>query len=216
LNQAIVTRDATQQSLDDLLALRANPQQARVRVAQAEAAYHQSVAAVGVARANLEVARAGATAEQIDVARTGVDQAHAALGALKVQRQKYTLRAPVTSIVLERIVHQGENVVPGTTLLTLGNLDSVDLTIYVPEPDVGKVDLNQTAEITAEVKVDSFPDQTFTGQVVWVSDEPEYTPKNIQTKEERVSTVFAVKLRIPNPEHKLKPGMPADAVLDIQ
>lgn len=216
LNQAIVTRDATQQSLDDLLALRANPQQARIRVAQAEAAYRQAVAAVGVARANLNKARAGATGEQIDVARTGVDQAHAALGTLKVQRQKHTLRAPVTGMVLERIVHEGENVLPGTTLLTLGNLDSVDLTIYVPEPDVGKVDLNQIAEITAEVTVDSFPDQTFVGQVVWVSDEPEYTPKNIQTKEERVSTVFAVKLRIPNPDHKLKPGMPADAALDIQ
>jgi HlyD family secretion protein len=212
LNQAIATRDAAQQNLNDLLTLHDNPQQAEVQVVQAEAAYRQALAAVEVAKASLNLTRAGATQEQIEVARTGVDQVHAALDALNVQRQKYTLRAPVTGMVMEQIVHEGEIVLPGTTLLTLGNLDTVDLTIYVPEPDVGKVSLEQPVEVT----VDSFPGETFPGQVVWISDEAEFTPKNIQTKEERVNTVFAVKARIPNPDHKLKPGMPADAVLVVQ
>jgi len=209
LNQVIAARDAAQQNLNDLLALRDNPQQANVQVAQAEAAYQQAGAAVEVAKANLDIAYAGATEEQIDVARTGVEEARAALDALSVQRQKHTLYAPNDGMVVKRIGYEGENTLPGTTLLTLGNLDAVDLTIYIPEPDVGKVSLEQVVEIS----VDSFPGETFLGQVVWISDQAEFTPKNVQTKEERVNTVFAVKVRIPNPDHKLKPGMPADAVL---
>jgi HlyD family secretion protein len=212
LNQAVVARDAAQQNLHDLLAQRDNPQQAEVQVVQAEAAYQQAVAAVGVAKANLDNLRAGPTQEQIEVARTGVEQAHAALDALKVQRRNYTLHAPISGMVLERVIHEGENALQGTTLLTLGNLDTVDLTVYVPEPEVGKVFFEQPVEVT----VDSFPDETFLGQVIWISDKAEYTPKNIQTKEERVTTVFAVKARIPNPDQKLKPGMPADAVLVAQ
>jgi multidrug resistance efflux pump len=212
LNQAIAARDAARQNLNDLLALRDNPQQANVQVAQALAAFQQARAAVGVAKANLDMARAGATEEQIDVAGTGVEQARAALDALKVQRQKYTLYAPNDGMVVERIGYEGENALPGTTLLTLGNLDTVDLTIYVPEPDVGKVSLEQPVEVS----VDSFPGETFLGHVVWISDKAEFTPKNVQTKEERVNTVFAVKVRIPNPDHKLKPGLPADAVLVSQ
>jgi HlyD family secretion protein len=212
LNQVIAARDAAQQNLNDLLALRDNPQQANVQVAQAEAAYQKAGAAVEVAKANLDMAYAGATEEQIDVARTGVEEARAALDALSVQRQKHTLYAPDDGLVVKRIGHEGENALPGTTLLTLGNLDAVDLTIYIPEPDVGKVSLEQPVEIS----VDSFPGETFLGQVVWISDEAEFTPKNVQTKEERVNTVFAVKVRIPNPDHKLKPGMPADAVLVTQ
>ncbi len=212
LNQAVAARDAAQQNLSDLLAQRDNPQQAEVQAVQAEAAYQQAVAAVGVAQANLDNLRAGPTQEQIEVARTGVEQAHAALDALKVQRRNYTLHAPISGMVLERVIHEGENALQGTTLLTLGNLDTVDLTVYVPEPEMGKVFFEQPVEVS----VDSFPDETFLGQVIRISDKAEYTPKNIQTKEERVTTVFAVKARIPNPDQKLKPGMPADAVLVAQ
>jgi HlyD family secretion protein len=212
LNQAVVARDTAQQSLNDLLAQRNNPQQAEVQVVQAEAAYQQAVAAVGVAKANLDNLRAGPTEEQIQVARTGVEQAHAAQKALQVQGQKYTLNAPIAGMVLERVIHEGENALPGATLLTLGNLDSVDLMVYVPEPEMGKVFFEQPVEVT----VDSFPDETFHGQVIWISDKAEFTPKNIQTQEERVTTVFAVKVRIPNPDQKLKPGMPADAVLMVR
>jgi len=209
LNQAVAARDAAQQNLRDLLALRHNPQQAQVQVARAEADYRQSAAGVLVAQANLDLIRTGPTQEQIEVARTGLEQAQAALDTLQVQRKKYTLHAPITGMITERLIRQGEKALPGTSLLMLGNLDSVDLTIYVPEPEVGQVFLGQYVEVT----VDSFPGEKFPGQVVWVSDEAEFTPKNVQTKEERVSTVFAVKVNIPNSDHRLSPGMPADAVL---
>ncbi|MEJ2559819.1 MAG: efflux RND transporter periplasmic adaptor subunit, partial [Anaerolineae bacterium] len=151
----------------------------------------------------------GASQEQIDVARSGVEQERAALDALQVQRQKYTLRAAINGLVTKQVAHEGEMALPGKTLLTLADLDTVDLTIYVPEISVGDVFLSQHVAVA----VDAFPAETFTGQVVWVSNQAEFTPKNIQTEEERVNTVFAVKVRIPNPDHKLKPGMPADAAL---
>jgi HlyD family secretion protein len=209
LNQAVARQDAARQELSDLLAVRNNPQQAEMKVAQAEANYQQAIAEAGTAQANLRKSQAGATSEQIQLARTQVDQALRALDVLRLQRQKYTLYAPMSGMVINRVVHEGENALPGKTLLTLGNLDSVDLTVYVPEPDVGQVDLQQPVNVT----VDSFPNQAFAGEVVWIADQAEYTPKNVQTQAERVTTVFAVKVRIPNPEHKLKPGMPADAVL---
>jgi HlyD family secretion protein len=212
LNQAIAARDATQQNLNDLLAIRDNPQQANVQVVQAAASYQQAIAAIKVARANLDMARAGATEEQVQVARSGVQEARAALDTLRVQRQKHTLHAPTAGIVMKKIVYEGEKALPGSNLLTLGNLDTVDLTIYIPEPAVGQVYLEQPVEVS----VDSFPGETFPGRVVWVSDQAEFTPKNVQTKEERVNTVFAVKVRIPNPENNLKPGMPADAVVIVQ
>jgi multidrug efflux pump subunit AcrA (membrane-fusion protein) len=208
LNQVVAARDATQRELEDLLAVRNNPQQAAVQVARAEAEYRQALAGVAVARANLQKVRAGATQEQIDVARSGVEIATRLVDSLRVQREKYTLVAPLDGMVLDRPAHEGENAVPGTSLLSLGNLDAVELTIYVPEPQVGRVQLDQTAAVS----VDSFPGETFAGRVVWISDEAEFTPKNIQTREERINTVFAVKISIPNPDHRLKPGMPADAV----
>lgn len=96
----------------------------------------------------------------------------------------------------------------GSTLMALGNLDKVELTVYVPEPDMGRVDLGQSVEVT----VDTFPGKPFHGKVTTISQEAEFTPKNVQTKEERANTVFAVKVEIPNQEHRLRPGMPADAV----
>ena len=98
---------------------------------------------------------------------------------------------------------------PGAPLLTIADLGAVSLTIYVPEDQLGKVQLGQPVSVT----VDAYPDRVFKGKVTFVSGQAEFTPKNVQTKEERVSMVFAVKVALPNPDHALKPGMPADAVL---
>lgn len=209
LNGAVAGQDAAQQNLDNLLTLRNSPQQLQVQAAQAETAFHQAEAAVAVAQANLKLIQAGAPPEQIEIMRTNVAQAQAALDALQVQRQKYTLSAPGAGMILDLPVHTGELAQPGRALLTLGDLSTVDLKLYLPETEMGRVKLGQSVEVTT----DTFPGETFTGQVIWISDEAEFTPKNVQTKEQRVNTVFAVKVRLVNPEQKLKPGMPADAVL---
>jgi len=91
----------------------------------------------------------------------------------------------------------------------VAKLDEVNLTIYVPEDKLNRVYLGQAVE----VQVDSFPSRVFTGTVSYISQQAEFTPRNIQTQEERVNMVFAVKVRLPNPEYLLKPGMPADAMI---
>ena len=103
----------------------------------------------------------------------------------------------------------GEVASPGAVLMTVANLDEVTLTLYIAEDKIGRVKVGQGVE----VRVDSYPGEVFEGEVSYISSEAEFTPKNVQTKEERVSMVFAVKVRIGNEGHKLKPGMPADAVI---
>jgi HlyD family secretion protein len=209
LNTSFVQRDNAEARLNDLLRLRDNPQTAQVQVAQAEAAYQTAQAEVGVAQAQLKVLEAGARAEQISVAEAQVTQTEAALAALELDRDKYGLTAPMSGWVVQRIAQPGEMAAPGVSLLTLANLTDLTLTVYVPEPDVGLVSIGQEIK----VMVDTFPGETFSGQVSYISPEAEFTPKNVQTREERVNTVFAVKISLDNPDQKLRPGMPADAIL---
>jgi multidrug resistance efflux pump len=209
LNGANASREDVQKALDDLLRRRNNPQEAQLQVAQAEAAYQTAQVEVEVVKAQLQILKAGPRAEQIAVAQAQVEQAEAALAALIVNRDQHTLSAPVSGWVSERIAHEGEMAVPGTPLLTLADLSSLTLVVYVPEPDINLVSVGQQVK----VKVDAFPDKTFTGQVIFINDEAEFTPKNVQTKEERANTVFAVKIKLENEAQQLKPGMPADAIL---
>lgn len=209
LNTAVAARDDAETALNDLLRLRNDPQEAEVMVAQAEAAYQTALAQVGVAEAQLASLKSYPRPEQVAVAKAQVKQAEAGLETLQVQRDKHTLTTPISGWVVERLAHEGEMAVAGSTLLTLADLTNVTLTVYVPEPDIGSVAIGQTVNVF----VDAFPGQPFPGRITYISDEAEFTPKNVQTKEERMNTVFAVKIKLENPEQLLKPGMPADAVL---
>jgi HlyD family secretion protein len=128
-----------------------------------------------------------------------------------VQLSKTNDYSPISGVVMERNVEAGEVVGAGSNSLIIGELDEVDLTVYIPEDRYGKVQLGQEASVT----VDSFPGETFEGSVIRIADEAEFTPQNVQTLDGRKSTVFAILTRIGNPEWKLKPGMPADAVIDV-
>lgn len=212
LDGANAARAAAQDKLDYLLAMRANQQEAEVKVAQAEAAYRQAVAAVDVAERQVELAQAGASDEQVAVARAIVEQAQAMADSLRAQLAKYSLCSPLTGLVLASSAEIGSTALPGRTLFTLAAMDTVELVLYIPETDLGRVSLGQEAAVT----VDAFPSEIFTGAVAWISDRAEFTPKNAQTSAERARTVYAVKVVIANPEHRLKPGMPADAVLQVR
>ncbi|MDA8217704.1 MAG: efflux RND transporter periplasmic adaptor subunit, partial [Dehalococcoidales bacterium] len=200
---------AAQANLDSLLAIRANPQSLAAQVDAAWAQYQGAEAALSGAQARLDAARNGATAEQLAVAKAQVRQAEAALGVLEAQLAKFTVKAPMAGVVIDRLASAGESVVPGGRLLTMANLDEVDLVVYVPETQIGHIRLGQEVAIN----VDSFPGRTFTGTVTHIADQAEYTPRNVQSQRERANTVFAVKVSLPNAEHTLKPGMPADATL---
>ncbi len=212
VNTAGAAYDGAVAALYDLYRMRDNPQELNAQIAAAEAQYRVADAAVDMAQAQLDGLEAGATAEEIAIAEAQVEQAQAALDALLVLRDKQIIAAPVGGIVLEVSIHEGELAAPGATMLTLGDLDQVTLTVYVPENRLGYVNVGQQVEVS----VDSFPDRTFTGEVVTIADEAEFTPRNVQTQEERVNMVFAVEVCIPNPDHALKPGLPADAVILIE
>lgn len=128
----------------------------------------------------------------------------------KKQISDCILKSPVNGIVTHKLVEKGEYVNIGTPIYTISKIDPVNLTIYVTELELGKVKIGQNSKI----KIDSFPKRVFTGRVIYISPNAEFTPKNIQTKEERVKLVFGVKIEVPNAEGILKPGMPADAVIE--
>ncbi len=207
LNGAIAARDAARARMADLQAMRRSPQALAVAAMQADAALRQAAAAVPVAEASLAQVQAGASAEQIAVAAAHVEQARAAVATLQAQRGKYQVTAPNSGVVLERMAHPGETASPAEALLTLGNLETVDLTVYVPETQVGQVALGDGVSVVA----DAFSQTPFRGEVVWIADEAEFTPKTVQTRDERAGTVYAVKVRVPNEAGQLKPGMPAEA-----
>jgi len=209
LNSAVAEREEAETRLNDLLRLRNDPQEAQIKVAQAEAAYQTAQAEVEVARARLEWLKAGPRSEQVAVAEAQVRQAEASLEALAVKQDKHTLTTPIRGWVVERVAHEGEMASPGAALMTLADLTGVNLIVYVPEPDVGAVSVGQKVKVF----VDAFPGEPFIGAITYISDQAEFTPKNVQTKEERLNTVFAVKIRLENEDQRLKPGMPADAIL---
>ncbi len=198
---------SAQASLRNLEARRADLIELKTQVDAAKAAFHSAEAQVEQAKAALERVREGATEEQIAVAQARVRQAESARDRLSTQRAKFTLYAPRSGIVVTRPANRGEAVVPGTPLLKIADLDQVTLTVYVPEGKIGLIRLGDEVAVS----VDSFPGRTFSGRVTYISDRAEFTPKNVQTPEERVNMVFAVKITLPNPGHELKPGMPADA-----
>jgi HlyD family secretion protein len=107
------------------------------------------------------------------------------------------------------VADAGDLMAPFATVVTMADLSALDLMLYVPETKFGKVMLKDYVYII----VDSYPGDTFTGRVSNISNKAEFTPKNIQTKEERTTQVFGIKVKIPNSEDKLKPGMPADAII---
>jgi HlyD family secretion protein len=175
----------------------------------AQAAYRQAEAAVEAARANLVAVRAGPTPADIAVAQALVGEAEAALALGQAQLAKLTLTAPRAGLISQKLVNVGELAGPGAALFQLSDLDTVDLKIFIPETQIGQVQLGQKAR----VMVDAFPGQVFEGRVNFIAGQAEFTPRNVQSPEERVNLVFAVKIRLDNPAHRLKPGMPADAEL---
>jgi multidrug resistance efflux pump len=193
--------------LEVMATIRDNPLLLITQANAAKTAYEQAQAAVLVANANLTAVKADPMAEDVAIARAQVEQAEAALARTQVQLEKMNLTAPSDGIITDRPANPGELATPGAILLNLGDLDQVTLTVFIPETQIGLVDIGQTAQ----VKVDAYPDETFEGTVKFIALEAEFTPKNVQTEEERVNLVFAVKINLENPDHRLKPGMPADA-----
>lgn len=149
--------------------------------------------------------------EELRAARARLEQAEWAAKLAEHSLDNCTIGAPIAGTVLERLAETGELALVGSGVATLADLGSLSLTIYLPETEIGRISLGQKAKVT----VDSFPGKTFGGVVSFISPKAEYTPKNVQTKDERVKQVFAVKIDLGAGEGQLKPGMPADASIVV-
>lgn len=185
----VIAQEIYDTAVDNLRALQTGKNSPAVLTAekaleQAKAAMQQAEAAVGTAEANLAL--------------------------LDTQMTKLTVYAPMDGIILTRNVEPGEFVQPGAVALTMANLGELTITVYVPESRLNEIKLGQEASVTIDVASGTSP--TFDAEIIHIANQAEFTPRNVQTVEGRSSTVFAVKLKVSDPDGKLKIGMPADVV----
>ncbi|MGZ3591416.1 MAG: efflux RND transporter periplasmic adaptor subunit, partial [Thermodesulfobacteriota bacterium] len=173
----------------------------------AEAAYKMAKAASQAALENYLLVKEGPRKEDIDDARAQVEQARASVKLNETQLSYTTLYSPITGVVLVRSGEVGEVVNPGTSILTMADIENVWLKAYIPETDLSKVKWGQEVIVTTDLK----PKKEYKGRISFISSQAEFTPKQIQTEKERVTLVYRIKVDISNKDHELKPGMPADA-----
>ncbi|HEX9021437.1 MAG TPA: efflux RND transporter periplasmic adaptor subunit [Nitrospirota bacterium] len=158
-------------------------------------------------------------AQQLDAARTGYavalaqsQQAAAAVRTSEVRLGDTVIYAPASGVVLRKNIEAGETVQAGVPLFTIGDLADPWIKVYVKEDKLGMVKLGQEARITT----DSYPGKVYDGRITYISSEAEFTPKNVQTQEERVKLVFGVKISVKNEKGELKPSMPADVKISLK
>jgi HlyD family secretion protein len=200
--------DAAEKRLDQLKAgaTKNELDAARARVEAAQAQQAMAEAQLNLLKSGARPEQLSAAKAQVNAAQAQIDAATASIDVFNVQLDKLTLRAPIDGVVLHRAIEPGEVVLPGAALLVMGDTQNLYITVYIPENRYGEISLGQIAQ----VKVDSFPGQTFNARVTRVADTAEFTPRNVQTAEGRATTVFAVRLTVDGDGGKLKPGMPAD------
>jgi len=145
---------------------------------------------------------------EVQRAQKAVEQAGAALELINLQMEKLVVHAAVAGVVMTRNIQPGEVIQPGFSVMTIGMEDQLTVKVYIPENEYGRISLGDTAIVA----VDSYPDKTYTATVTQIAEQAEFTPRNVQTKEDRQTLVFAIQLSIEDPAGDLKPGMPADVV----
>ena len=198
-----VTVERHRNALERLDLVKEGPRQEEIRRAEAEV--RQAEAGLLLAQTGeLDVLR---KRQELSTLQATIARDRAALAAAEAQMSYTILKSPQAGIVLRKHVEPGEMIAAGTPAVTVADLGSIWLKIYIPEPQLGRITLGQAAEITT----DSYRGKVYRGKVTFINSEAEFTPKNVQTQEERVKLVFAAKIAVENPSQELKPGMPADA-----
>lgn len=166
-----------------------------------------ATAVLDAARDRLRKLRAGSRPQEIDAARSRLAAAEARIAQLQQQAADTVVKCPVSGTVTEKLVEAGELVSPGAPLVVITNLTDAWLTAYIGEPDVGRIRLGQDADVTTD------DGQTRKGRITFVSPKAEFTPKNVQTRDERIKLVYRIRISIDNADGLFKPGMPAEAHL---
>lgn len=164
-----------------------------------------------VAQQAYEKMKRGSRAEEIEAARAKRDLSMAQVEAIQKKLTDSYVVAPMHGVITEKAVEEGDVVMPNGSLFRISRLDKVHLMIYISEVELANVKLGQEAN----VYIDAHPDKPLTGKITYISDKAEFTPKNVQTRDDRTKLVFGVKIEVPNENQLLKPGMPADATIAV-
>lgn len=178
---------------------------------RAVTAAKRSEAALNVSRQRLNEAEEGTRKEEIAIANANLEQAKANLGLSRINAGYATLLAPAEGIITVRQAELGEVVSPGSPVVSLADLDHIWLRSYIAETDLGRIHWGQDVSITT----DTYPGKQYHGRISFIAPNAEFTPKSVQTYKERVTLVYRIKIDVDNPNHELKPGMPADAHLKL-
>jgi HlyD family secretion protein len=180
------------------------------QIAAQEAQVARARGALKTAEANqLEMKR---REQELTTRRAEIARSRASIALIDSQLSDTVAISPVDGVVLVKAADVGEILAPGTTVVTVGDIDHPWLRGYVNETDLGKVKLGGKAKVTT----DSYPGKVYSGHISFISSEAEFTPKQIQTQQERVKLVYRIKIELDNPRHELKSNMPADAEIVLE
>ena len=194
---------ALKQAEQRLSLVEAGPRSETIEAASSQVARARASVRLGEAN-QIELKR---REEEIVARQAEIERAKAQIALIDAQLADTVAASPITGLVLVKAADVGEVVAPGTTVVTVGDLDHPWLRAYISERDLGRVKVGSKARLTT----DSFPGKVYDGRVTFISSEAEFTPKQIQTQEERVKLVYRVKIEVDNPRHELKNNMPVDA-----
>ena len=188
--------------------VREGPRKEEIEAARAQVA--RAAASIKWAEAQ----RLDVTRKQEDVVsrRADIERERAQVGLIDSQLGDTVAASPIDGVVLVKSANVGEILAPGTTVMTIGDIDHPWLRGYINERDLGRVKLGTKAKIST----DSYPGKVYWGRVSFIASEAEFTPKQIQTSEERLKLVYRIKIDVDNPQHELKSNMPADAELVLE
>ncbi len=211
LQQAKVNFDLAQTDMDRTENLYKSKSITKKQYDDVQAKYDIVKLKYNSAKENFKKVNNLARPEELKQAKANLDVRIAAVNLLKKHISDSYVTAPISGFVVKKFVEAGESAGPLSSLVMLSNLSYVDLIIYIPETQLGKVKLGQEADVS----IDTYKNKKFTGRVIYISPSAEFTPKNIQTKDERTKLVYAAKIHIHNPKFELKDGMPADAVIHL-
>lgn len=210
LQSASATREWTERDFRRAEGLFRQTLIAAQEVDRARQAYEVAVAQEKSARQKLLLLEAGSRPDQVEAARGQLAQARNALDMAKTRLKEMAIFSPLEGVVLRKNLEVGELASPGVPILTLMKPSDIWVRAYVPEEEVGRIKVGSKALVA----VDAYPARRFPGRITEIASEAEFTPRNVQTKKERVNLVFRIKIAVDNPEGILKPGMPADADID--
>lgn len=163
---------------------------------------------VSAARAAVRATKSDGTSADVAAAKAQFRQAKVTYRMALVQLSYATIKSPLSGVVLSVPVNTGETAMPGTVLAVVADLRTVHVHVFVPEAQLGLIKLGQPAKFSTDAN------RSYAGKVSRIASEAEFTPSNIETKEQRVKQVFQVTIALPNPEGELKPGMPGDVTFE--